>query len=89
MHNDVGLLADRQRADSIRHADCLGAGDRGHLERLVGPEALWLEAGVAGYPRGQRRGAKDVGDIAGVARRRNPVRPGRRAPRSRHGDRRE
>ncbi len=49
-----------------RHADRLGAGDRGHLERLMGAESLRVEPAVAGDSGGKGCGAQDVGDVTGV-----------------------
>ena len=64
--DDVGLLADFQRTDPVGHADGFGTGDRRQLEHLMGAEPLRIEPAVAGQTGGERGGAQDVGDVAGV-----------------------
>ena len=66
MDDDVGLLADLDRADPVGHADRFGAGDGGQFECLVGTEAGRVDGRIPGDPGGDRRGAEDVDRVAGV-----------------------
>jgi hypothetical protein len=83
VNDDVGLLADLQRADPISNADGLGTGDGGHLECRWAPNRCG-SVGRAGDSRRERSDA-DVGDIVSVgsvATKRTST-----ARRSRHGGR--